>query len=59
MTTTGLIFADEHMIDDLRRDQGAQQVANVATLPGIVGPAIAMPDIHLGYGCTPTSWATT
>jgi tRNA-splicing ligase RtcB len=50
MTTTGLIFADEHMIDDLRRDQGAQQVANVATLPGIVGPAIAMPDIHLGYG---------
>jgi tRNA-splicing ligase RtcB len=27
-----------------------QQVANVATLPGIVGPSIAMPDIHWGYG---------
>ena len=23
---------------------------NVATLPGIVGPSLAMPDIHQGYG---------
>ena len=26
------------------------QVANVATLPGIVGHSMAMPDAHLGYG---------
>ena len=25
-------------------------MANVATLPGIVGPSLAMPDIHWGYG---------
>src|SRR5205823_8877298 len=25
-------------------------VANVATLPGIVGYSLAMPDIHWGYG---------
>ncbi|OPX65153.1 MULTISPECIES: RtcB family protein [unclassified Methanoregula] len=27
-----------------------QQLANVATLPGIIGHSLAMPDIHWGYG---------
>ena len=31
-------------------DRAVDQVANVATLPGIVGAAYAMPDIHWGYG---------
>src|SRR6266487_4909713 len=50
MRTHGLIFADEGLIQDLEGDQAVQQVANVAHLPGIIGPAIAMPDIHWGYG---------
>src|SRR5437870_13176768 len=50
MRTEGLIFADEQLMRDRERDQAVQQVANVAHLPGIVGPAIAMPDIHWGYG---------
>jgi tRNA-splicing ligase RtcB (3'-phosphate/5'-hydroxy nucleic acid ligase) len=50
MRTDGLIFADAGLIQDLEGDQAIQQVANVAHLPGIVGPAIAMPDIHWGYG---------
>jgi tRNA-splicing ligase RtcB len=50
MRTDGLIFADEELMRDLEGDQAVQQVANVAHLPGIVGPAIAMPDIHWGYG---------
>lgn len=50
MNVPGLIFGDQRIIDAVTRDQGAQQVANVATLPGIVGHAIAMPDIHWGYG---------
>src|SRR5438309_1620183 len=50
MRTEGLIFADEQLIRDLEGDQAVQQLANVAHLPGIVGPAIAMPDIHWGYG---------
>ena len=49
MKVTGLIFGDPNHRRP-QRDQGAQQVANVATLPGIVGHAIAMPDIHWGYG---------
>jgi len=50
MRTEGLIFADADLMRDLEGDQSVQQVANVAHLPGIVGPAIAMPDIHWGYG---------
>ena len=50
MRTSGLIFLDEPMIAQLRQDQAAEQVANVATMPGILGRAMAMPDIHWGYG---------
>jgi len=50
MRTDGMIFADEKLIEDLRNDPTLQQVANVATLPGIVGKSLAMPDCHVGYG---------
>jgi tRNA-splicing ligase RtcB (3'-phosphate/5'-hydroxy nucleic acid ligase) len=50
MRTEGLIFADQAMMDTLRGDEAVTQVGNVAHLPGIVGPSIAMPDIHWGYG---------
>src|SRR3990172_4050413 len=50
MRTDGLIFASAELMHDLEGDQCLQQVANVAHLPGIVGPSIAMPDIHWGYG---------
>lgn len=50
MRTRGLIYCTKDMIPDIRQDQSLQQVANVATMPGIVGPSLAMPDIHWGYG---------
>ncbi len=50
MRTDGLVFATAEMMHDLRREQALEQVCNVATLPGIVGPSMAMPDIHWGYG---------
>lgn len=50
MRTEGLVFVTEDMLPDLQQDQSLQQVANVAWLPGIVGPSLAMPDIHWGYG---------
>jgi tRNA-splicing ligase RtcB (3'-phosphate/5'-hydroxy nucleic acid ligase) len=50
MRVDGLIFADEILIEQIRKDQGPEQVANVATLPGIQRASLAMPDIHWGYG---------
>ena len=38
------------IMESIRRDQSLNQVANVAWLPGIVGPSMAMPDNHWGYG---------
>jgi tRNA-splicing ligase RtcB len=50
MRTRGLIFASQKMLAKIQEDQSLQQVANVATLPGIEGASLAMPDIHWGYG---------
>src|ERR1041384_6868584 len=50
MRVDGLIFANERLLEQIRKDQAADQVANVATLPGIQGASLAMPDIHWGYG---------
>lgn len=52
MRVDGLIFANETLIESVRKDQAPDQVANVATLPGIQGASLAMPDIHWGYGFT-------
>src|SRR5207247_4309807 len=46
----GMVYADDELIEQILADNALQQVANVATLPGIVGYSLAMPDIHWGYG---------
>jgi len=50
MRTDGIVYATEIMLDQIKKDESLEQVANVATLPGIAGPSLAMPDIHWGYG---------
>src|SRR3989441_1919702 len=50
MRVPGRVFADDGLIAKARDDRALEQVANVATLPGIVRASYAMPDIHWGYG---------
>lgn len=50
MRVPGIIFASDALLPDLEADQSVLQVANVATLPGIVVASYAMPDMHWGYG---------
>src|SRR2546421_5315810 len=50
MRVPGRIYASEKLMAELRDDPALEQVSNVAHLPGIVGWALAMPDIHWGYG---------
>jgi tRNA-splicing ligase RtcB len=50
MRVDGLVFANDQLMASLRHDPALEQVANVASLPGIVGASLAMPDIHWGYG---------
>lgn len=50
MRVDGIVYASEKMMAAIRQDESLKQVANVATLPGIVKASLAMPDIHWGYG---------
>jgi tRNA-splicing ligase RtcB (3'-phosphate/5'-hydroxy nucleic acid ligase) len=50
MRVPARVYASESQIATLREDPALVQLAQVAELPGIVGRAMAMPDIHWGYG---------
>ena len=50
MRVPGILYASERLMKDMGSDESPKQVANVAHLPGIVKYALAMPDMHWGYG---------
>ncbi len=50
MRVPGVVYASRDLVPMLAEDRSLDQVANVATLPGIVGASYAMPDMHWGYG---------
>ena len=49
MQVPGVLFGDEQLIREMD-DKVFEQIANVASLPGIVRASFAMPDAHWGYG---------
>lgn len=50
MIVPGLVIANQEIIQSAEIEKPLEQVRNVATLPGILGYSVAMPDIHWGYG---------
>lgn len=50
MRVPARFFASKTMLGEILGDRSLEQLVNVTTLPGIVGAALAMPDIHEGYG---------
>ncbi|WP_308438755.1 RtcB family protein [Streptomyces chromofuscus] len=50
MRVPGVVFAARELVPQVAGDKALEQVANVATLPGIVRASYAMPDVHWGYG---------
>lgn len=50
MRVPARIFANDSLIEEIKRDRSIDQLVNVSTLPGIQKFAIAMPDMHEGYG---------
>src|SRR5919197_868110 len=50
MRVPARVFADRELLDEIAADQSLEQLQNVATLPGVREAALAMPDIHQGYG---------
>ncbi len=50
MRVPARFYADSELLEAVTGDKSLTQLVNTATLPGIVGYALAMPDIHQGYG---------
>ena len=50
MRVPARVFADAELLEAILTDHSLEQLANMATLPGIVEASLAMPDIHQGYG---------
>ena len=50
MRVPALVFADDELMDAIAGDTSLEQLRNVAMLPGVVEPVLAMPDVHQGYG---------
>jgi tRNA-splicing ligase RtcB len=50
MRTDAVIYASEPLLKQVLGDLSLEQAVNMATLPGIVGPSLGMPDLHQGYG---------
>jgi tRNA-splicing ligase RtcB len=49
MRVKGIIYVDTVLEKELE-PQSIEQIANVATLPGVMKSSMAMPDVHTGYG---------
>ncbi len=44
------LFATRALLEQIMGDKSLEQAINAATLPGLVGSVIVMPDMHQGYG---------
>ena len=44
------IFATRELLEQVMGDKSLEQAVNAATLPGLVGAVVVMPDMHQGYG---------
>jgi len=50
MKSDALIFADDKLLNLIKKDKTLEQLKNMACLPGLIGNACALPDAHQGYG---------
>src|SRR5512143_3250048 len=44
------LFATREILEKIQEDKSLEQAVNAATLPGLVGHVVVMPDMHQGYG---------
>ncbi|MBU0628387.1 MAG: RtcB family protein [Nanoarchaeota archaeon] len=49
MNVNGKLIANKAIYDAME-DGAIEQLSNVCCLPGVIGPVVALPDAHFGYG---------
>jgi tRNA-splicing ligase RtcB len=50
MRVDGIVYLNRALLPLAYRDRSLEQLADAASLPGVVGPVCGMPDIHEGFG---------
>jgi len=50
MNVPGIVFADNDLLEKMKKDRTLEQCSNVAHLPGIYKYSVTLPDGHEGYG---------
>ena len=45
-----IIYATESLIENINKDLSINQLAQAASLPKVISPVVAMPDVHQGFG---------
>ena len=50
MRANGLLYLSEGLLQTLKKDNSLKQLAEAASLPGVIEPVIGMPDLHQGFG---------
>lgn len=50
MQAEAVFYAKQSLLPEVAEDRSLQQLADTASLPNVVSPVVAMPDMHQGYG---------
>jgi tRNA-splicing ligase RtcB len=50
MKAEAVIYAKEELLDQAKNDRSLEQLVQAASLPRLISPVIAMPDVHQGFG---------
>ncbi len=50
MRVEGVVYLNRVLFEQFKESEALKQLADAASLPGVVGPVIGMPDIHAGFG---------
>jgi len=45
-----VVYAKEELLEKVRKDRSLEQLVQSASLPKLISPVVAMPDVHEGFG---------
>lgn len=50
MKADAVIYAKEELLEKVKEDRSLEQLVQSASLPKVISPVVAMPDVHEGFG---------
>lgn len=50
MRAEAVVYAKKELLDQVKKDRSLEQLVQSASLPKVITPVVAMPDVHEGFG---------